>query len=42
MPDLNIGALRAVGERLDGLGLNYAFVGGSIRLREQSPIRLPQ
>lgn len=28
LPDL--GALRAVADRLDGLGLNYAFVGGSI------------
>ena len=26
----NLGALRAVAERLDGLGLNYAFIGGSI------------
>jgi hypothetical protein len=26
----NIGALRAVADRLDGLGLSYAFVGGSI------------
>lgn len=30
MPSPNIGALRAVADRLDGLGLNYAFVGGSI------------
>mgnify|MGYP000172406791 FL=1 len=27
-PDL--GAMRAVAERLDGLGLEYAFIGGSI------------
>jgi hypothetical protein len=26
----NLGALRAVADRLDGLGLSYAFVGGSI------------
>src|ERR1700677_39409 len=26
----NIGTLRAVADRLDGLGLNYAFIGGSI------------
>lgn len=26
----NIGAMRAVADRLDGLGLEYAFVGGSI------------
>ncbi len=30
MPPPNLGALRAVADRLDGLGLNYAFVGGSI------------
>lgn len=30
MPPPNIGALRAVAERLDNLGLHYAFVGGSI------------
>lgn len=30
MPLPNIGAMRAVAERLDGLGLKYAFVGGSI------------
>lgn len=30
MPSPNIGALRAVADRLDGLGLHYAFVGGSI------------
>jgi predicted nucleotidyltransferase len=30
MPVPNIGALRAVGDRLDRLGLRYAFVGGSI------------
>ena len=30
MSSPNIGALRAVADRLDGLGLNYAFVGGSI------------
>jgi hypothetical protein len=28
LPDL--GAMRGVADRLDGLGLNYAFVGGSI------------
>jgi hypothetical protein len=26
----NLGALRAVAERLDGLGMEYAFLGGSI------------
>lgn len=30
MPLPNIGALRAVADRLDNLGLRYAFVGGSI------------
>lgn len=30
MPVPNIGALRAVAERLDRLGLRYAFVGGAI------------
>lgn len=30
MPTPNIGALRAVADRLDSLGLDYAFVGGSI------------
>ena len=30
MPLPNLGALRAVADRLDLLGLNYAFVGGSI------------
>lgn len=30
MPVPNIGALRAVADRLDQLGLRYAFVGGSI------------
>jgi predicted nucleotidyltransferase len=30
MPSPNVTALRAVAERLDGLGLNYAFVGGAI------------
>jgi hypothetical protein len=30
MPLPNIGALRAVADRLDGLGMAYAFVGGSI------------
>lgn len=30
MPLPNIGALRAVADRLDGIGLAYAFVGGSI------------
>jgi hypothetical protein len=30
MPSPNLGALRAVADRLDGLGLSYAFVGGSI------------
>ena len=30
MPQLNIGSLRAVSERLDQTGLDYAFTGGSI------------
>lgn len=30
MPQPNLGALRAVADRLDNLGLSYAFVGGSI------------
>lgn len=30
MPPPNLGALRAVADRLDGLDLNYAFVGGAI------------
>ena len=30
MPQPNLGALRAVADRLDQLGLSYAFVGGSI------------
>jgi hypothetical protein len=30
MPLPNLGALRAVADRLDRLGLSYAFVGGSI------------
>src|ERR1017187_7674775 len=30
MPPPNLGALRAVADRLDQVGLNYAFVGGSI------------
>ena len=30
MPQPNLGALRAVADRLDRLGLDYAFVGGSI------------
>lgn len=30
MPTPNLGALRAVADRLDALKLNYAFVGGSI------------
>jgi predicted nucleotidyltransferase len=30
MPLPNLGALRAVADRLDALGLTYAFVGGSI------------
>ena len=30
MPAPNLGALRAAADRLDGLGLSYAFVGGSI------------
>ncbi len=30
MPTPNLGALRAVADRLDELGLSYAFVGGSI------------
>ncbi|MEJ1973090.1 MAG: hypothetical protein WDM96_11720 [Lacunisphaera sp.] len=30
MPSPNLGALRAVADRLDALGLSYAFVGGSI------------
>lgn len=30
MPSPNLGALRAVADRLDQVGLNYAFIGGSI------------
>ena len=30
MSQPNLGALRAVAERLDGLGMEYAFLGGSI------------
>lgn len=30
MPTPELSALRAVADRLDGLGLNYAFVGGSV------------
>ena len=30
MSQPNLGALRAVADRLDSLGLDYAFVGGSI------------
>ena len=30
MPPPNLGALRAVADRLDQVGLNYAFIGGSI------------
>ncbi|MDI1249374.1 MAG: hypothetical protein PSV13_10970 [Lacunisphaera sp.] len=30
MPPPNLAALRAVADRLDGLGLDYAFVGGSV------------
>lgn len=30
MPTPNLGALRAVADRLDSLGLSYAFVGGAI------------
>ncbi|AOS44375.1 hypothetical protein Verru16b_01437 [Lacunisphaera limnophila] len=30
MPTPNLGALRAVADRLDGLELSYAFVGGSV------------
>lgn len=30
MPTPNLGALRAVADRLDELGLSYAFVGGSV------------
>jgi hypothetical protein len=30
MPQLNLGALRAVADRLDGLGLDYAFLGGAV------------
>ena len=30
MPPPDVGALRAVADRLDGLGLDYAFVGGAI------------
>jgi len=29
-PELNVGVLRAVADRLDQLGLDYAFVGGAI------------
>ena len=44
MPQPNIGSLRAVAESLDKLGLNYAFVGGSIvgfllDVPELSPVR---
>jgi hypothetical protein len=38
MSQPNLNALRIVADRLDGLGLNYAFVGGSIaNLRENAP-----
>lgn len=38
MSQPNLNALRIVAYRLDGLGLNYAFVGGSIaNLRENAP-----
>jgi hypothetical protein len=30
MASLNLAALRAVADRLDGLGLDYAFVGGAV------------
>jgi len=30
MPQLNIGALRAVANRMDPLGINYAFTGGAV------------
>ena len=30
MPPPNLGTLRAVADRLDDLGLHYAFIGGSI------------
>lgn len=30
LPELNLGALRAVADRLDQLGIDYAFVGGAI------------
>lgn len=30
MSQPNLGALRAVADRLDGLGMEYAFLGGSI------------
>lgn len=30
MPPPNLAALRAVADRLDGLGMDYAFVGGSV------------
>jgi hypothetical protein len=44
MPPPNFGALRAVAERLDKLGMSYAFVGGSIvnllvDYPELSPVR---
>ena len=30
MADIPIAAMKAVAERLDGLGLDYAFLGGSV------------
>ncbi|MGJ8640082.1 MAG: hypothetical protein ACSHYA_11900 [Opitutaceae bacterium] len=30
MPEVDIGALRAVASHLDAAGLNYAFTGGSV------------
>lgn len=30
MPQLNIGALQAVADRLNPLGINYAFTGGAV------------
>ena len=44
MPDIPIAALKAVAERMDALGLDYAFLGGSIvglllDYPELSPVR---
>jgi hypothetical protein len=44
MADIPIAAMKAVAERLDGLGLDYAFLGGSVvglllDYPELSPVR---